>query len=101
MVRDEESPSGPFEISESEGTPSVPSWKTDSDQPCTALSDKDIQRNSYNKKIYMCRYDKRFKENLLAMAKVGCLDFEANLSALKRTGNKFDHAVNDLVDEIE
>lgn len=35
------------------------------------------------------------------MMKAGCLDFEGNLQALRRNGNKYDPTVTELLTEIE
>ena len=49
----------------------------------------------------MTRYDETYKDNLYAMMKAGYLNFDRNLLALFRTGNKFDHAVSEVSDNIE
>jgi len=45
----------------------------------------------------MTRYDQKYKENLVALMKAGCLDFEGNLHALRRNGNKYDPTVTELL----
>lgn len=35
------------------------------------------------------------------MMKAGCLDFDGNLQALRRNGNKYDPTVTELLTQIE
>lgn len=60
------------------------------------LTEDEVRRNFYNKQIYMTRYDQKYRENLVALMKAGCLDFEGNLEALRRNGNKYDPTVAEL-----
>lgn len=61
VVRDDDEaaaePPGPSELSENSGTPSVVEETPGDVQPCTVPSEKEAQRNSYNKQVYMSRYD--------------------------------------------
>lgn len=61
VVRDDDEaaaePPGPSELSENSGTPSVVAETPGDVQPCTVPSEKEAQRNSYNKQVYMSRYD--------------------------------------------
>lgn len=66
-----------------------------------ALTEEEVRRNFYNKQVYMSRYDLKYKDNLVALMKAGCTDFEANLQTLRRHGNKFDPSVADLLRQIE
>jgi len=80
-----------------------PKGEIDDDPMCSAppvlatLTEEEVRRNFYNKQIYMTRYDHKYRENLVALMKAGCLDFEGNLGALRRHGNKYDPTVTELL----
>lgn len=88
-----EAPGGPEpkdEIEEDDPLSSAPTV-------LATLTEDEVRRNFYNKQIYMTRYDQKYRENLVALMKAGCLDFEGNMEALRRNGNKYDPTVAELL----
>lgn len=83
------------ELRTEESTPSKPHVEV------VCRTETEVQRNSYNKQVYMTRYDAKYKDHLVELMKLGCLDFERNLQLLQRNGNRLDKAVTELVHEVE
>lgn len=74
---------------EDAGTPSVVTEKEEKVETSSAtvfpevqLTEEEIQRNSYNKQVYMTRYEEKYRDNLLALMHAGFFDFEINLRLL-------------------
>ena len=56
---------------------------------------------AYNKKLFMSKYNRVYKDNLVALMNQGFLNFEENIKVLQRNQNKFEKAITQLVDLME
>lgn len=53
---------------------------------------------SYNKKLFMSKYDRIYKDNMVTLMNEGFLDFEQNMRVLQSNSNKFDPSISQLVE---
>jgi hypothetical protein len=53
---------------------------------------------AYNKKLFMSKYDRVYKDNLVTLMNEGFLDFEQNMRVLQSNSNRVDPAIYQLVE---
>ena len=56
---------------------------------------------AYNKKLFMSKYDRMYKDNLVTLMNEGFLDFEQNIKVLQRNSNRVNPAISQLLELME
>jgi len=56
---------------------------------------------AYNQKVFMAKYDRMFKDNLVNLMNEGFLNFEENLQVLQRNCNKIEPSVKQLLELMD
>lgn len=56
---------------------------------------------AYNQNVFMAKYDRIFKDNLVVLMNEGFLDFEQNLQVLQRNSNRVEPSVSQLLELMD